>query len=689
MEMSLRGISSLPAAQLSGVHDSVGSVLQWISFLQDEWLIVFDNADVPPPEVVEKFIPPGNRGNILITSRNKSMSRIISSENIIEIKDMEEADAVTLLLKASGLDGLPEELEVSKRIVNELCCIPLAINHAGAYIEAGKCDIDQYLRQFSVHQKALMSDATFMGASKYNRTVYGTWDLSFKEIEKRAGRHSTLEDAQAAQAAILILQICAFYHHTGISKDIFQSAAEETMKQDVNSDRFKKLPQAVNLLDHTLLALDGDGHWDEFIFGQGISVLLSFSLMKRDKSSKSFSVHPMVHYWSRERISRSERQKMCDLGSAILSCSISWRFGTQNYKLRRVIFPHIKANMLYERQIGLVRQYYDDKWMNFALVLGENGDFNNTEELKVQVMDMRKKVLGAEHPHTLSSMGNLASTYLNQGRWNEAEKLFFQVIDMTKKLLGAEHPDTLTSMGNLAKTYWHQGRWNEAENLFVQVIEMGKKPFGAEHPDTLTNMANLANTYLNQGRWNEAEKLFVQIMDMRKKLLGAEHPQTLTSMANLASTYRAQGRWNEAEKLFVQVMDMRNKLLGVEHPHTLTSMGNLASTYWHQKRWNEAEKLFVQVIDMTKKLLGPEHPQTLTSMANLAGTYQTQGRCNEAEKLFVQVMDIRKKLLGAEHPHTLTIMENLACTYRVQGKICEAEELELEVMNIKTRIKRI
>ena len=98
METSLRGISSLPAAQHSGVDGSVESVHQWISSLQEKWLIVFDNADVPPPEVVEKFIPPGNRGNILITSRNRSMGRIVSIENRIEIKEMEERDAITLLL---------------------------------------------------------------------------------------------------------------------------------------------------------------------------------------------------------------------------------------------------------------------------------------------------------------------------------------------------------------------------------------------------------------------------------------------------------------------------------------------------------------------------------------------------------------------------------------------------------------
>ena len=275
METSFRDISRLLDSQYSGVDGSVESVLQWISFLQDGWLIVFDNA-VPTPEVVEKFIPPGNGGNILITSRDRSMRRIVLFENRFEIKEMEEAYAITLPLKSSHLDPLLEHFEEAKKIVNVLCCIPLSIDRAGSYIEAGKCDIDQYLRQFSVHEQVLISDAAFTEASKCNKIVYETWDLSFKEIEKRASGHSTLKDAQAAQAAILILQICAFYHHSNISKDIFRSAAEEAMKQDINSDRFRKLPQAITLLDYTLLGLDNDGNWDEFIFEQGISVLMSF-----------------------------------------------------------------------------------------------------------------------------------------------------------------------------------------------------------------------------------------------------------------------------------------------------------------------------------------------------------------------------------------------------------------------------
>ena len=68
--MSLRGISSLSAAQVSCLDDSVESVLQWMSNIKEEWLIMFDNADEPPVYVLERFIPRGNRGHILITSRN-------------------------------------------------------------------------------------------------------------------------------------------------------------------------------------------------------------------------------------------------------------------------------------------------------------------------------------------------------------------------------------------------------------------------------------------------------------------------------------------------------------------------------------------------------------------------------------------------------------------------------------------
>ena len=683
INMSLRGISSISVVQASCMDGSVESVLQWISCVQEEWLMVFDNADDLSPDAVAKFIPPGNRGNILITSRNRSMGRVIAFENVIEINEMEEADAIALLLKASCLDASSEHLQAAKDIVASLGCMPLAVDQAGAYIEAGNCDINEYLRQFSSHRQILMSDDTFRGASDYDRTVYGTWDLSFKEIKKRASHG---RNAQAAKAAILILGICAFYHHNNISDDIFKSAAEESVKYVIDKKIAKKIPYAVSSLDHTLLALDKDGHWDDFIYREGVGVLLSFSLIKRDQLLKILSVHPLIHCWSREQMSKLEQQKMYEIGTKILSCAISHGLTGYDYGLRQLIFEHIKANELHGSEMGLIKQYYDDKCNSFIFVMGEFGDWKSAEKLAINVVNMRKKLLGAKHSKTLISMGNLASIYRDQGRYNEAEQLEVQVLDIRKKLFGEGHPDTLRSMGNLSSTYCDQGKFDEAERLQDRVLDMRKKLLGAEHPDTLTSMGNLASIYRDQGKFNEAEQLQVQVLNMMKKLVGAEHPDTLTSMGNLARSYHDQKKFVKAEQLEVQVLNMRKKLLGVEHPITLLSMGNLASIYSDQRKFDEAEQLEVQVLDMMKKLLGAEHPYTLTSMGNLARSYHDQGKFDKAEPLEVQVLNIRKKLLGAEHPKTLLSMGNLARTYCDQEKFDEAEQLEVQVLDMTKKL---
>jgi hypothetical protein len=54
------------------------------------------------------------------------------------------------------------------------------------------------------------------------------------------------------------------------------------------------------------------------------------------------------------------------------------------------------------------------------------------EELEAQVMETMQRVLGPEHPDTLISMGNLASTYWNQGRWIQAVWLVWLTIYMTR-----------------------------------------------------------------------------------------------------------------------------------------------------------------------------------------------------------------------------------------------------------------
>ena len=49
---------------------------------------------------------------------------------------------------------------------------------------------------------------------------------------------------------------------------------------------------------------------------------------------------------------------------------------------------------------------------------------------------------GAEHPHLLTIMANLALTCRDQGRWKEAEELVMLVMETRKRVLGEELLDS-------------------------------------------------------------------------------------------------------------------------------------------------------------------------------------------------------------------------------------------------------
>ena len=148
----LEDICNLPATQSGGLDGSPESALHWIGFLKENYVMVFDNADVLSPGELEAYLPPGRGGNILITSHNSAMRSLTFPENSLEVTEIEEDDAIELLLKASfwDLSSMEFQLEASK-IVEELFYLPLAIDQAGAYIASGATSVGDYLAKYSDH----------------------------------------------------------------------------------------------------------------------------------------------------------------------------------------------------------------------------------------------------------------------------------------------------------------------------------------------------------------------------------------------------------------------------------------------------------------------------------------------------------------------------------------------------------
>ena len=617
------------------------------------WLLVFDNADdidmwIAEPGSGRKlgqgsrplidYLPKSKQGAILFTTRNRKLAVKLAQQNVEEVPAMEE-DAATRLLEKYLVDPkLTNNWQDTSALLSQLTYLPLAIVQAAAYINKNGIAIVNYLSLLTEQEEEVIDllSEEFEDDGRYRdrdvkNPVATTWLISFEQIRQ----HDPLA------ARYLSFMACIE------PKDIPQSLLPPGLTR-------KKEIDAIGTLD-------------------------AYSFVTRRPADTALDLHRLVHLATRNWLRKEELLSQSTEKAILRLEEVFPNHSHGNRSLWRTYLTHVR----YLLESDLVDKDWETRMclvLRYASCLYEDGRWDDAEIPFTEVLDTKRRELGAEDPSMLTSIGNLASTYRNQGRWDEAEKLEVEVMKTSKKVLGQAHPDTLKSISNLASTYWNQARWDEAEKLQVEVMKTRKEMLGQAHPDTLRSISNLASTYSNQARWDEAEKLQVEVMKTSKEMLGQAHPDTLCSTGNLASMYWSQGRWDEAEKLEVEVMKTSKEVLGQAHPDTLRSMANLASTYRNQARWDEAEKLEVEVMKTSKKVLGQAHPDTLRSIGNLALTYTDQARWDEAEKLQVEVMKTSKKVLGQAHPDTLRSIGNLASTYRNQARWDEAEKLQVEVM---------
>ncbi len=227
----------------------------------------------------------------------------------------------------------------------------------------------------------------------------------------------------------------------------------------------------------------------------------------------------------------------------------------------------------------------------------------------------------------------IGRAYNALGLYETAETHLRTAYNLRRGLLGEEHPETLQVMHSLANVYFQRGRYAEAESLHRQVLEARRRVLEPGHVDIQWSLGNLALSYYAQQRYEEAEPLLLEALEGSHRAAGEENKQALTLRNNLAALYHVTGRFDEAEAVYRQSLALQERILGPRHPDTLITRGNLAEILADQGRQERAVRILTGVLADKREVLGEDHPSTLYSAKLLSGIQRRGNRPQQAADL--------------------------------------------------------
>jgi tetratricopeptide (TPR) repeat protein len=725
------------AAVEGGRDQTIQTVLRSLqSETRASWLLVYDNAANPLD--LQRYLPTGRPGgHIIITSRVLDLPGFLAADGLA-IPPFTEQESVSYLrrrvpdLASSSRriqlspDEDAERVADATRLASELGHLPLAVDHAAAYLAETHLSVEEYLSRFARNAHLLLSEEP--GDADLPGPVSGTWVMSTALLTPDAEH---------------LFNLCAFFSPGPISSElVLQGSASTTDPpglRDLLSEPRRVRAAASQL--HRLSLAKVDGARDLMQMHRVVQAVTRGRL-RHDRPTLFYAYRAAADVLLAEsnpgNPDRSSSDAAYDLSLGHLESDHRF-LHTDNEALRRLIIDqvrrlrlrgaHVEAmrfgqdalriwrgrlgddhiqvlTMAFEVAVAMyidgraadahelimrirprLRRYPDgDEFKVFlscenfyAEDLRARSQFYEALELDMEILPKFEEAFGLDHERTLNVRNNIGIDYRQLGRFKDALEVDRSTLEDRRRILGKNDPITLESETAVARDLRSLGRYQESLDISRRVVNAFTAADKRENIHWLYACEGFAAALRKAGHHWDALRESEHVLQRYRDYLGNEHTFTLRAATNLINARRAVGDLVGAEEL---ALETRDTLLRSSRPDDLLAavLVNMASVLRATERPEEALSIDEQARYGFIRLYGDQHPLTLSASINYVADLATCRRLGDAIVAGYETVSKCHETLGADHPDTLMAEANLAIDLASAGRQEDADRRLADVL---------
>jgi hypothetical protein len=460
-------------------------------------LLIFDNA--PHPQDLQAHRQSYPATHILITSRDPNWG---SFAEPIELSLFTRDEARDFLLaRCNSTDAVNAEL-----LARDLGYLPLALDHAAAYIGNRRKSIAEYRQIFAEKAHRLVDEG--YPETGYPHSLYQSFRLSFDAMEE--------ESPAAAQ----LLELFAFFAPDQFPREVLASSA--------------------TALPPPLDRICADSYDGEKLLGAAHS----YSLLSL--SEETLSLHRLTQLALRHHL-HTKAATQTTLFAVIAFLNAAFPYDpdeVESWQPSSPIAPHALSAVRHAQSIPIPDSAApDDIWAQLTRLLNQlalffknwQGDLPLARTLAERALAIDEATFGPHHPTVAIRASNLAQILQAQGDLPQARTLTERSLAINEATFGPHHPNVAISASNLATILKAQGDLPQARTLAERALAIDEATFGPHHPTVAIRASNLAQILKAQGDLPQARTLTERALAIAHATFGPDNPTTKIYAANLAA----------------------------------------------------------------------------------------------------------------------------------------------------------
>jgi hypothetical protein len=659
------------------------------------WLLIFDNA--ASPELITEYIPRGpSSGHVIITSREQRW-RTVTRAEAIEVTEFPLEESIAFLrkrvksLRPDGEDGPgTPSYDNARRLAEELDNLPIAMDHAAAYLDETHASVDAYLELYRKDPYGVLSLSV---DNEYPRAVAATWSVST----------SLLEDDAAE-----IFKLCAFFSPEPIAEELFLGGGSSVQApgalQAVLSDG-RRFRQAVRQLHRYSLARI-DGKRNVLVVHRVVqAVTRSTVALDRPKAVQVYqaAVHALLAASDPLNPDRENNDPQYD--RSLQHLRPAGAIETDNKALRRLIINQVRrlhmrggfrdslglgeeALEVWRRRLGPTNEQVLELAVEVGIAMRLAGRTEEAQQLNRETLELLRREYGEENEIYLICANSYGGDLRALGQFQEALELDQRLLPLFKRVFLPEHHRTLNVRNNMAADYRRLGQFRDAlEEDQVNCAER-ERILGASDLRTLASKDAVSFDLRGCGEYELALDMAREVMTVLENRVGGDNPDVLNAHKGFAVALRKAGLHGDALKESHAVLRRyENYYGGTRHRYALRAAVNHINDLRLAEDLVGAEMFGRETLAQAEEMQSESADIVYAARVNLAVVLRLRSNPVEAREKDEDAYAGISEYFGAEHPFALTAATNLASDMVAAGYLHEARELGEKLMGISCRVR--
>lgn len=467
----------------------------------------------------------------------------------------------------------------------------------------------------------------------FNATINGIGadSLKYPQVYANAliGKGLISSDKEDFSAAIMYFkraEAIAPATELNIRADIYNYMGSIFLRQKDYENALQKYDQSLKILTQT----DGADDLRTLSVEENMANVYIF----RGEIEKAYKI-----------LKRCEKVKVAKLGEYHIDLIDTYNnLGSANY----IISNFEEAGSYLAKALEISQKYsvstgkLDRLYNNLGLYYKAVGNYKAALRYVDYSIEIKRRLLGAEHPNIANVINNRGTIYDKLGNLNLAMDDFDKAEQiMQKSAMGSsiEISEVYMNKGNL---FNKMGQNDFALDYYNKALVLKTGLLSENNPQLADIYSNIGTVYQNLDDLRQARNYYQKALDLRVRNSGAKSQEVAQSYLNIGNILLKASKNDEALANYQRACEIYNSLQMVSPMQIGNAYNNIATAYFRTEKYDTSKIFYQKAVNKYVEAFGSKHP-------NLSLIYNSMGDLESKIGNYTQALQFYNYAIASNH----------------------------------------